>query len=92
MRKPLGLHAGRIRQGNFDWLKDRRRRLRRLFDFSASGTLFKTSSFYRFSAEKNGAFNAVDDGVSPDYKLTELRSFYNRSDKDGLTAFIQKLY
>ncbi|MBR5966309.1 MAG: hypothetical protein IK015_09385 [Treponema sp.] len=63
-----------------------------LLTSTASGTLFKTSSFYRFSAEKNGAFNAVDDGVSPDYKLTELRSFYNRSDKDGLTAFIRKLY
>lgn len=59
---------------------------------SASGTLFKTSSMFRFSAEKNGAFKNIDDGVLPDYKLTELRSFYNRSAKDGLTAFIRKLY
>ncbi len=59
---------------------------------SATGALFQTSSLWRFSSEKNGAFNDIDDGVSPDYKLTELRSFYNRSDKDGLTAFIRKLY
>ncbi len=59
---------------------------------TASGTLFKTSSHFRFSAEKNGMFKDIDDGVSPDYKLTELRSFYNRSDKHGLTAFIKNLY
>ena len=59
---------------------------------TASGAVFKTSSLWRFSAEKNGAFNDIDDGVLPDYKLTELRSFYNRSEKNGLTAFIRKLY
>ena len=59
---------------------------------SAIGTYFNTSSHFRFSAEKNGVFKDIDDGVSPDYKLTELRSFYNRSDKNGLTAFIKKLY
>lgn len=59
---------------------------------TAIGTFFKTSSHFRFSAEKNGMFKDIDDGVSPDYKLTELRSFYNRSDKHGLTAFIKKLY
>ena len=53
---------------------------------SAIGTYFNTSSHFRFSAEKNGVFKDIDDGVSPDYKLTELRSFYNR------TAFIKKLY
>lgn len=59
---------------------------------SASGALFKTSSLFRFSAEKNGAFNNIDNGVPVDYKLAELRSFYNRSDKNGLTAFIRNLY
>lgn len=59
---------------------------------SAIGTYFNTSSHFRFSAEKNGVFKDIDDGVSPDYKLTELRSFYNRSEKNGLTAFIKKLY
>lgn len=59
---------------------------------TAIGTFFKTSSHFRFSSEKNGMFKDIDDGVSPDYKLTELRSFYNRSDKNGLTAFIKKLY
>ncbi len=59
---------------------------------TATGAMFKTSSPWRFSSEKNGAFNDIDDGVLPDYKLTELRSFYNRSEKNGLTAFIKKLY
>lgn len=59
---------------------------------SATGALFKTSSAWRFSYEKNGAFIDIDSGVAPDYKLTELNSFYNRSDKNGLTAFINKLY
>ena len=59
---------------------------------TAIGTVFKTSSYFRFSAEKNGMFKDIDDGVDPDYKLTELNSFYNRSEKHGLTAFIRNLY
>lgn len=58
---------------------------------SASGSLFQTSSFYQLCVEKNSAFFDIDDGVSPDYKLTEIQSFYNRS-KNGLTGYIDKLY
>lgn len=58
---------------------------------TATGTLFKTSSHYQMSSQKNGIFTSIDDGIAPDYKLTEKQSFYNRS-KKGLTGFIEKLY
>ena len=58
---------------------------------TASGTLLKTSSQWQFSTLKNGVFSDIDTGISPDYKLTETESFYNRS-KKGLTGFIEKLY
>jgi len=59
---------------------------------TAAGSLFQTSSPWLFSSVRNGAFFDIEGGVVPDYKLTGYSSFYDRSEKKGLTAFIKKLY
>ena len=59
---------------------------------TAAGSLFQTSSPWLFSSVRNGAFFDIEGGVVPDYKLTGYSSFYDRSDRKGLTAFIKKLY
>lgn len=59
---------------------------------SAAGSLFQTSSPWLFSSVRNGAFFDIEGGVVPDYKLTGYSSFYDRSERKGLTAFIKKLY
>ena len=59
---------------------------------TAAGSLFQTSSPWLFSSVRNGAFFDIEGGVAPDYKLTGYSSFYDRSDKKGLTNFIKKLY
>ena len=59
---------------------------------TAAGSLFQTSSPWLFSSVRNGAFFDIEGGVVPDYKLTGYSSFYDRSERKGLTAFIKKLY
>jgi len=59
---------------------------------SAAGSLFQTSSPWLFSSVRNGAFFDIEGGVAPDYKLTGYASFYDRSERKGLTGFIKKLY
>ncbi|MBR4796456.1 MAG: hypothetical protein IK040_02030, partial [Spirochaetia bacterium] len=59
---------------------------------TAAGSLFQTSSPWLFSSVRNGAFFDIEGGVAPDYKLTGYSSFYDRSEKKGLTNFIKKLY
>ena len=59
---------------------------------TAAGSLFQTSSPWLFSSVRNGAFFDIEGGVVPDYKLTGYSSFYDRSEKKGLTNFIEKLY
>lgn len=59
---------------------------------TAAGSLFQTSSPWLFSSVRNGAFFDIEGGVAPDYKLTGYASFYDRSEKKGLTNFIKKMY
>ena len=55
---------------------------------TAYGTVFQISSARRMSFLKNGSFYDIDQGVDPDYYLSDLASYYNRR---LLTDYINKL-
>ena len=56
---------------------------------TAYGTLFRMSAAQRMSFLKNGAFYDIDQGVEPDYYVSNIDNYYNRT---VLTDFINGLF
>jgi len=56
---------------------------------TAYGTVFQFSAAQRMSFLKNGSFYDIDQGVEPDYYITNVDNYYNRA---ALTDFINGLF
>ena len=56
--------------------------------YTADGTFFQYSGKFKLCTSKNGIFYSVDEGVDPDYTITDIAHFYDRK---WLTNYINKL-
>ena len=56
---------------------------------SATGSRFNISGQHRLSFLKNGSFYDIDEGVDPDYAITNIHNYY---DREALTEFINNLF
>ena len=56
---------------------------------TANGTFFQMSGPTEIVTYKNGRLISVDDGVTPDYKITSFEKYY---DREGLVSWINTLY
>ena len=56
---------------------------------TANGTFFQMSGPTEIVTYKNGRLTSVDDGVTPDYKITSFEKYY---DREGLVSWIKTLY
>lgn len=54
----------------------------------ADGTDVRVSGWKRLCTVKNGAYEDIDDGVEPDYRINNLANFYDRA---SLTALIDSI-
>ena len=55
---------------------------------AADGTVYQYSSRYRLSTVKNGSYYSIDQGVVPDFTITDPAHLYDRA---WLTAYIAQL-
>ena len=55
---------------------------------TASGSMLQVSGFKMVSALKNGSFYNSDQGIDPDFKITNIENFY---DRNYLTDYINNL-
>ena len=56
---------------------------------TASGSYFHTSGYKRLCTVQNGLYYHIDRGVSPDFPLSKVESFYDRA---ALTDYINSLF
>jgi hypothetical protein len=56
---------------------------------TAYGSVFQFSAAQRMSFLKNGSFYDIDQGVEPDYYITNIDNYYNRQ---ALTDYINSLF
>ena len=55
---------------------------------AADGTVYQYSSRYRLSTVKNGSYYSIDQGVEPDFVISDPAHFYDRA---WLTGYICQL-
>lgn len=55
---------------------------------AADGTVFQYSSRYRLSNVKNGSYYSIDQGITPDFTISDPNHLYNRK---WLTNYINQL-
>ncbi len=56
---------------------------------SATGNLFNISGQHRLSFLKNGSFYDIDEGIDPDFAITDISHYYDRK---ALTEYINNLF
>lgn len=55
---------------------------------SADGNIFQVSSFYQMCTTKNGSFYQADEGIEPDFIISDFTNVY---DRETLTLYINNL-